>query len=88
MAYEYESKLLDYASDSKTYEEYKAMSQELQEVYRKVKAWDRMHELLIDKDIPCKDFDDEMYELLKKTGKTDIRIITDSNIDLEDKQND
>ncbi|PTE78353.1 hypothetical protein [Staphylococcus cohnii] len=88
MAYEYESKLLDYASDSKTYEEYKAMSQELQEVYRKAKAWDRMHELLIDKDIPCKDFDDEMYELLKKTGKTDIRIITDSNIDLEDKQND
>ena len=88
MAYEYESKLLDYASDSKTYEEYKAMSQELQEVYRKEKAWDRMHELLIDKDIPCKDFDDEMYELLKKTGKTDIRIITDSNIDLEDKQND
>ena len=63
-------------------------SQELQEVYRKAKAWDRMHELLIDKDIPCKDFDDEMYELLKKTGKTDIRIITDSNIDLEDKQND
>ena len=88
MAHVYESKLLDYASDSKTYEEYKAMSQELQEVYRKAKAWDRMHELLIDKDIPCKDFDDEMYELLKKTGKTDIRIITDSNIDLEDKQND
>ena len=26
MAYEYESKLLDYASDSKTYEEYKAMT--------------------------------------------------------------
>ena len=40
MAYEYKSKLLDYASDSKTYEEYKAMSQELQEVYRKAKAFD------------------------------------------------
>ena len=43
MAYEYKSKLLDYASDSKTYEEYKAMSQELQEVYRKAKAF---HEIL------------------------------------------
>ena len=40
MAYEYEVKLLDYASDSKTYEEYKAMSQELQEVYHKAKVWD------------------------------------------------
>ena len=42
MAYEYESKLLDYASDSKTYEEYKAMSQELQDVYRKAKAFDEI----------------------------------------------
>lgn len=42
MAYEYEGKLLDYASDSKTYEEYKAMSQELQEVYRKAKAFDHI----------------------------------------------
>ena len=42
MAYEYESKLLDYASDSKTYEEYKAMTQELQEVYRKTKAFDEI----------------------------------------------
>ena len=42
MAYEYESKLLDYASDSKTYEEYKAMTQELQEVYRKAKAFDEI----------------------------------------------
>ncbi|WP_436964318.1 hypothetical protein [Staphylococcus xylosus] len=40
MAYEYECKLLDYASGSKTYEEYKAMTQELKEVYRKAKAWD------------------------------------------------
>ena len=44
MAYEYESKLLDYASDSKTYEEYKAMSQELKEVYRKAKAFDEIKE--------------------------------------------
>ena len=42
MAYEYESKLLDYASDSKTYEEYKAMTQELQEVYRKAKILDEV----------------------------------------------
>ena len=49
MAYEYESKLLDYASDSKTYEEYKAMSQELQEVYRKAKAFDEIKEFIIRK---------------------------------------
>ena len=42
MVYEYEDKLLDYASGSKTYEEYKAMSQELQEVYRKAKAFDEI----------------------------------------------
>ena len=42
MAYEYESKLLDYASDSKTYEEYKAMSQELQEVYRKAEILNKI----------------------------------------------
>lgn len=94
MAYEYEDKLRNYLIGHKNvkpkfdgFEILKSLK-ELQEVYRKAKAWDRMHELLIDKDIPCKDFDDEMYELLKKTGKTDIRIITDSNIDLEDKQND
>ncbi|MDW4373005.1 hypothetical protein QI094_03365 [Staphylococcus saprophyticus] len=42
MAYEYEGKLLDYASGSKTYEEYKAMTQELQEIYHKAKAWDEI----------------------------------------------
>ena len=42
MAYEYKDMLLDYASDSKTYEEYKAISQELQEVYRKAKAFDHI----------------------------------------------
>ena len=49
MAYEYESKLLDYASGSKTYEEYKAMSQELQEVYRKAKAFDEVKGFIIRK---------------------------------------
>lgn len=42
MAYEYEGKLLDYVSGSKTYEEYKAMTQELKEVYRKAKAFDEV----------------------------------------------
>lgn len=49
MAYEYEGKLLDYASGSKTYEEYKAMTQELQEVYRKAKAFDEVKEFIIEK---------------------------------------
>lgn len=49
MTYEYEGKLLDYASGSKTYEEYKAMSQELQEVYRKAKAFDEVKEFIIEK---------------------------------------
>ncbi len=49
MAYEYEGKLLDYASGSKTYEEYKAMTQELQEVYRKAKAFDEIKKLIIEK---------------------------------------
>ena len=48
MAYEYEGKLLDYASHSKTYEEYKAMSQELQEVYHKAKAWEELKGLLME----------------------------------------
>lgn len=49
MAYEYEGKLLDYASGSKTYEEYKAMTQELQEVYRKAKAFDEVKGFIIRK---------------------------------------
>ena len=49
MAYKYEGKLLDYASGSKTYEEYKAMSQELQEVYRKAKAFDEVKGFIIRK---------------------------------------
>lgn len=42
MAYEYEGKLLDYASGSKTYEEYKVMTQELKEVYHKARAFDEL----------------------------------------------
>lgn len=42
MAYEYEDELLDHANGSNTYEKYKAMSQELQEVYRKAKAFDEI----------------------------------------------
>ncbi|MGO2869153.1 MAG: hypothetical protein ACTIBY_03060 [Staphylococcus equorum] len=84
MAYEYEGKLLDYASGSKIYEEYKAMSQELQEVYRKAKAWDRLSDMVLDEDMTIREFYDEMYGLLKQTGKTDIRIITDPSIRMED----
>lgn len=42
MAYEYEGKLLDYASGSKTYEEYKAMTQELQEIYHKAEILNKI----------------------------------------------
>lgn len=42
MAYEYEDKLLDYASGSKTYEEYKAMTQELQEIYHKAEILNKI----------------------------------------------
>ena len=37
-----------------------------------------------DEDMTVREFDDEMYELLKQTGKTDIRIITDPSIRMED----
>ena len=42
MTYEYEGKLLDYASGSKTYEEYKAMTQELKEVYHKAEILNKI----------------------------------------------
>ena len=42
MAYEYEGKLLDYASGSKTYEEYKARTQELQEIYHKAEILNKI----------------------------------------------
>lgn len=66
MAYEYEGKLLDYASGSKTYEEYKAMSQELQEVYRKAKAFDKIVEFYPQKDeIPSDEFFDLMGYIIE-----------------------
>ena len=60
MAYEYESKLLDYASDSKTYEEYKAMTQELQEVYRKAKAFDEIKKRF-EKEYKVEVFEESLY---------------------------
>lgn len=42
MAYEYEDKLLDYASGSKIYEEYKAMTQELKEIYHKAEILNKI----------------------------------------------
>lgn len=66
MAYEYEGKLLDYASGSKTYEEYKAMTQELQEVYRKAKAFDKIVEFYPQKDeIPSDEFFDLMGYIIE-----------------------
>lgn len=46
MAYEYEGKLFDYASGSKTYEEYKAMTQELQEVYHKAEILNKIVDII------------------------------------------
>ena len=65
MAYEYESKLLDYASDSKTYEEYKAMSQELQGVYRKAKTFDEITKL------------EKQTSLYSVVGKEDVELGTE-----------
>ena len=65
MAYEYEGKLLDYASDSKTYEEYKAMSQELQEVYRKAKTFDEITKL------------EKQTSLYSVVGKEDVELGTE-----------
>ena len=61
MVYEYESKLLDYASGSKTYEEYKAMTQELEEVYRKAKTFDEIRVIEKTLDITGYQEDTESY---------------------------
>lgn len=58
--------------------------EEIKEVYRKARAWDRLYDMILDEDMTVREFDDEMYELLKQTGKTDIRIITDPSIRMED----
>lgn len=57
---------------------------ELEMTYDKAKAWDRLYDMILDEDMTVREFDDEMYELLKQTGKTDIRIITDPSIRMED----
>ena len=66
MAYEYKDMLLDYASDSKTYEEYKAISQELQEVYRKAKAFDEIKKL------------EKETRLYSIAGKEDVELGTEA----------
>ena len=80
MAYEYKDILLDYASDSKTYEEYKAISQELQEVYRKAKEFDEIKKL------------EKETRLYSIAGKEDVELGTEArkiiNKYTEDKQND
>ena len=58
--------------------------EELKEVYQKAKAWDRLSDMVLDEDMTIREFYDEMYGLLKQTGKTDIRIITDPSIRMED----
>ena len=42
MAYEYEDELLNYASDSETYEKYEDMLNEIKNVYAKAKALDEI----------------------------------------------
>lgn len=80
MAYEYKDILLDYASGSKTYEEYKAMTQELQEVYRKARAFDEVKKL------------EKETRLYSIAGKEDVELGTEArkiiNKYTEDKQND
>ena len=42
MAYEYEDELLNYASDSESYEKYEDMLNEIKNVYAKAKAFDEI----------------------------------------------
>ncbi|WP_426443906.1 hypothetical protein [Staphylococcus xylosus] len=72
MAYEYEDELLDRANGSNTYEEYKAMSQEIQEVYRKAKAFNELVELYPQKEeIPSDEFFDLMGYIIKERADDD-----------------
>lgn len=48
MGYEYEHELLNYASDSETYEKYENMLNEIKNVYAKAKAFDEIRN--VDKD--------------------------------------
>ena len=45
MAYEYEDELLNYASDSETYEKYEDMLNEIKNVYAKAKAFDEISQV-------------------------------------------
>ncbi|MDW3827236.1 hypothetical protein WKW44_08620 [Staphylococcus saprophyticus] len=86
MTYEFENKIneafLTASRDGRNVN--RELLAELQEVYKKAKAWDRLYDMILDEDMTVREFDDEMYELLKQTGKTDIRIITDPSIRMED----
>ena len=45
MAYEYEHELLNYVSDSETYEKYEDMLNEIKNVYAKAKAFDEISQV-------------------------------------------
>ena len=45
MAYKYEHELLNYASDSETYEKYENMLNEIKNVYAKAKAFDEISQV-------------------------------------------
>ena len=45
MAYEYEDELLNYASDSETYEKYEDMLNEIKNVYAKAKAFNEISQV-------------------------------------------
>lgn len=61
----------------------KMMTGEMGELYKKAEAWDRMYDMLIDEDMTVREFDGEIYDLLKQTGKTPEMIINYPNIDME-----
>ncbi len=48
MAYEYEHELLNYASDSETYEKYEDMLNEIKNVYAKAKAFNEILNIDLD----------------------------------------
>lgn len=83
MAYEYENEISSLIIDNPSEIDGYAYD-EIKGVYRKARAWDRMYDMILDEDMTIRESDDEMYELLKQTGKTNIRIITDPSIRMED----
>lgn len=83
MAYEHENEISSLIIDNPSEIDGYAYD-EIKKVYRKARAWDRMYDMILDEDMTIREFDDEMYKLLKQTGKTNIRIITDPSIRMED----